>query len=183
LGNKIMDYIGDGTTDDTAALQKLLDQNANTPNIVYLDAGSYKITDTLRIHPGTIIVGELWAQLVAYGPKFSDDANPRPLVQVGQKGDKGRVEISDLLFTTVGATKGLITIEWNIEADKPGSAGMWDSHVRIGGATGSQLTSKECPDNKTGINQKCTAGSMMFHLTPSGSAYLENIWVSDLFPH
>jgi hypothetical protein len=66
------------------------------------------------------------------------------MLQVGRRGEKGSVEIQDLLFTNVGATKGLINVEWNLEADKQGSAAMWDCHVRIGGAVGSGLTSKEC---------------------------------------
>jgi hypothetical protein len=60
--NKAM---GDSTTDDTAALQNIFNRYAGTSNIIYINAGSYKITDTLYIPAGTRIVGELWAQLVA----------------------------------------------------------------------------------------------------------------------
>jgi hypothetical protein len=100
------------------------------------------------------------------------------MLQVGQKGEKGSAEVQDLLFTSVGATAGLIHVEWNLEADRQGSAAMWDCHVRVGGAAGSQLTSKECPPKKSGINSACKAGTMMFHITPEASAYLENVWVS-----
>ena len=34
-------------------------------SVIYFDAGSYLVTNTLTVHPGTRIVGELWAQLVA----------------------------------------------------------------------------------------------------------------------
>ena len=47
------------------------------------------------------------------------------MLRVGKEGDKGSVEFQDLLFTTKGATAGVILVEWNIQADKPGSAGMW----------------------------------------------------------
>jgi hypothetical protein len=57
--------IGDGITDDTIALQNTINRYAGTSNIIYVNAGSYKITDTLKIPAGTKIVGELWAQLVA----------------------------------------------------------------------------------------------------------------------
>ena len=55
--------------------------------------------------------------------------------QVGNKGDKGVVEISDILFTVMGPVPGAILVEWNI-ADIDGqqaTAGIWDSHFRIGG--------------------------------------------------
>ncbi|KAG4428636.1 hypothetical protein IFR05_015880, partial [Cadophora sp. M221] len=168
---------GDGDADDTAVFQSVIDRNAGTSNVIFVDAGTYVLTDTIRVPPGTRIVGELWAQLVARGPKFSNDGSPRPMLQVGTKGQVGSVEIQDLLFTNVGPTKGLINVEWNLEADKPGSAAMWDCHVRIGGATGSGLTSKECPPLKSGINPGCKAGSLMFHITSTASAYLENIWL------
>lgn len=99
------------------------------------------------------------------------------MLQIDQKGQKGSVELQDLLFTTVGATEGLISVEWNLEADRPGSAAMWDCHVRIGGASGSQLTSMECPPLKSGANNGCVAGALMFHVTSTASAYLENVWV------
>jgi len=51
--------------------------------------------------------------------------NPRPMIRVGSPGDKGSVEISDLLFTASGPTAGMVAVEWNIEADSKGSAGMW----------------------------------------------------------
>jgi hypothetical protein len=100
------------------------------------------------------------------------------MLRVGVPGDVGSVEIQDLLFTTVGPTQGLIAVEWNIEGDAPGSAAMWDCHVRIGGAVGSKLTSRECPA-KSGVDHSgCSAAFLMLHVTPKASAYLENIWVS-----
>jgi hypothetical protein len=61
---------GDGSTDDTAALQSIIDGAGSS--IVYIDAGTYILHDTLTIPNGAKIVGEAWAQLVAEGPKFSD---------------------------------------------------------------------------------------------------------------
>jgi len=50
---------------------------------------------------------------------------PRVLFKVGNKDQVGSVEIQDLLFTTKGGTAGVILIEWNLQADEQGSAGMW----------------------------------------------------------
>jgi len=44
---------GDGTTDDTAAIQKAID----TKRVVYLPTGVYAINDTLRLKPDTILIG------------------------------------------------------------------------------------------------------------------------------
>jgi hypothetical protein len=53
---------------------------------------------------------------------------------------------------------------------------MQDSHFRVGGATGSLLRSIQCPKNDGTVNTKCKAASLLLHLTPKSSAYLENIW-------
>jgi hypothetical protein len=68
-----------------------------------------------------------------------------------------------------------VLVEWNIKANRPGSAAMWDCHVRIGGATGTELTSAECPAVTSGIaGPNCRAASLMMHITKSASGYFEN---------
>lgn len=54
---------------------------------------------------------------------------------------------------------------------------MLDSHFRVGGAKGSQLQSSECPKQASAINHNCIAASLVLHITPSASAYMENVWV------
>lgn len=44
---------GDGVTDDTRAIQKALADHANQDSIIFLPAGTYLISDTLRWGPGT----------------------------------------------------------------------------------------------------------------------------------
>src|SRR4051812_43954210 len=109
-------------------------------SIVFVDAGTYILTDSVTVPPGSRIVGEAWSQLAAFGPRFGNANKPIPLIRVGEKGDKGTVEMQDLLFTSKGPTPGTIFIEWNIEASAPGAAAMWDCHVRVGGASGTGLT-------------------------------------------
>jgi hypothetical protein len=99
------------------------------------------------------------------------------MLQVGSAGQVGNVEMQDLLFTTRGPTAGLILVEWNIQAASAGSAGLWDCHARIGGATGMQLTPAECLALTSGTDQGCSAASLMMHLTSSGSGYFENMWL------
>lgn len=97
-------------------------------------------------------------------------------MQIGAEGDIGVIEIQDLLFTTVGHTAGAILMEWNVAQSSPGSVAMWDSHFRVGGAKGTNLQAADCPKLTGDVNPKCIAASMMLHMTPSSSGYLENVW-------
>jgi hypothetical protein len=51
---------------------------------------------------------------------------------------------------------------------------MWDSHVRAGGAKGSDLDFATCP--KKSLKDKCFSTSMLLHVTSQASGYFENIW-------
>lgn len=167
---------GDGVTDDTAAFQTALNA-AQGNKILFVDAGSYILTSTVTVPLGSRIVGETWSQLVAYGPYFSDANNPKVLIKVGEAGQVGPVEMQDLMITTKGPTAGAVLIEWNVKADDRGSAALWDVHVRIGGATGTNLGPAECPALLSGIAPGCNAASLMMHITPSASGYFENMWL------
>jgi hypothetical protein len=63
-------FLGDGATDDTAAVQKAFNNAGNS--IIFADAGVYVLTDTVIIPNGTRIVGEAWTQFAAYGSKFGN---------------------------------------------------------------------------------------------------------------
>lgn len=165
-------FPGDGVSDDTKCLQDLF----GSPGYVFVPAGVYRVTDTIKVVSGIKIVGEAWSAITAAGDKFSDMTKPRVLVQVGEKGESGNVEISDILFQVEGATAGAVLVEWNMRADAAGSAGMWDSHFRVGGNLGSNLISDDCPRLSGTVNDKCIASSMLLHITPFASGYFENIW-------
>ncbi|KAI1114872.1 pectate lyase superfamily protein-domain-containing protein [Nemania sp. NC0429] len=163
----------DGTGDQSTAINNLLIGAAGTP--VFFPAGIYQVQNTVRIPLGSIIVGEGWSQIMGSGSFFEDQTNPQVMVQVGNDGDYGSVEISDMLFTGSGPTAGMILMEWNVRAESQGSAGMWDSHFRVGGARGSNLQSGDCPI-LSGVNPDCIAAFMLLHVTASGNGYFENVW-------
>lgn len=102
---------GDGKTDDTKALQAVFDTYAGC-KLIFVDHGTYLITDTLKIPAGAQVVGEAWSVLLGGGSAFSDKANPKVVVQVGQPGETGNVEISDIIFATQapGASSCLVWI-------------------------------------------------------------------------
>ncbi|KAI4288633.1 MAG: hypothetical protein L6R35_002101 [Caloplaca aegaea] len=171
---------GDGNTDDTAAIQALFDK-AQPNQIVYFDHGAYLITSTVKVPKNIKITGEIWPLIMASGPAFSDPSKPIPVFQVGQPGDNGAVELSDLMFETKGPAPGAILVEWNVR-DAPsqqGSSGLWDVHFRIGGSAGTSLQSDTCaksPNATHSADPKCAGAFLLLHITKQASAYVENCW-------
>ena len=49
-----------------------------------------------------MIVGEAWSVIAGTGPFFRDVNNPQPVVRVGAPNSQGVVEITDIIFTTIG---------------------------------------------------------------------------------
>lgn len=70
--------------------------------VIFLDAGVYVVTDTLKIPAGTQVVGEAWSVIAGKGANFQNELKPRPVVQVGTPGSVGTVEITDVIFSTIG---------------------------------------------------------------------------------
>ncbi|KDQ06943.1 glycoside hydrolase family 55 protein [Botryobasidium botryosum FD-172 SS1] len=165
--------IGDGQTDDTAALQATLNKHAGS-KVVYFDAGTYRVTSTLKIPVGSKVVGEVWSTILAYGSAFNNITNPTVVVQVGQVGDVGAVELSDLMFSTYAGSAGAIILQINVKESQQGSVGVWDCHFRLGGAKGLGLGANECPAQGSGAN--CISSFLSLHITKSASAYFENVW-------
>lgn len=167
---------GDGKTDDTAALRTILDQFAGG-KIIFFDAGTYIVTSTLTIPAGTRLVGEAWSVIAGSGSKFQDQNNPQVVVKVGEENSQGVAEITDIIFSTVGPAAGAIVVQWNVKdlAGQKGAAGMWDSHIRLGGAAGTNLELSTCPTGRD--SPSCMAAFLALHLTAYSTAYLEGTWV------
>ena len=171
---------GDGITDDTAAIQAIFDA-ARPGEVVYFDHGAYIISKTVKVPKDIKVTGEIWPLILASGAAFSDASKPTPVFQVGQPGDVGSVELSDLMFETKGPQPGAILMEWNVAdpAGQQGSSGMWDVHFRIGGTTGTELQSDTClrPDSGvTTADEKCAGAFLLLHVTSQASIYVENCW-------
>ncbi|KAL4735958.1 pectin lyase fold/virulence factor [Aspergillus similis] len=160
-------------------LNWVLSYAANLSSVVYFPYGVYAIKDTLKVPVGSRIVGQAWPQIMDMGPKFQDVGNPHVAVKVDDPGDIGVIENQDMLFTTAGPTAGAVVVEWNVAQSTRGSAAMWNSHIRIGGAYGSRLRKQQCPKKTGSVNPNCIGASLLLHLTPTSTPYLENIWTWD----
>ncbi|KAF2843814.1 glycoside hydrolase family 55 protein [Patellaria atrata CBS 101060] len=168
---------GDGVTDDTAAIQAAMD-SISPDQILYFDHGAYIITRTVRVPRNIRIVGEIWPLIMASGSFFGNQDDLKPVWQVGQPGETGSVEISDLIFETAGPAPGAVLMEWNVAGDA-GRTGLWDVHFRVGGSAGTKLQSDTCakqPGTSHGPNSACVGAGLLFRVTKSASVYVENCW-------
>jgi glucan 1,3-beta-glucosidase len=172
---------GNGVTDDTTALQNIINSATAGGNVVFFDAGTYLVTKTLTIPPGAKLVGESYSVIMSSGSFFNNMNSPQPVVQVGTPGQTGQVEWSDMIVSTQGTQAGAILIQWNLATSVPGTpSGMWDVHARVGGFTGSKQQVSQCAKNpgSTAVNTACIVAYMTMHITPSASGlYMENNWL------
>lgn len=176
--------IGNGRTDDTTALQNAINNAKSQGKVLYLDHGDYLVTKTIYIPGGSKIVGEAYPVILSSGSFFNDMNNPKAVVQIGNSGEAGSVELSEFIVSTQGQQKGATLIEYNLAAPAGTPSGIWDVHTRIGGFAGSNLRLTDCAKTpntvitSSNLNQNCISGFMHFHITkPSAGLYLENVWL------
>ena len=159
---------GDGNTDDTENLIAIISQYAGC-KILFFPAGTYIVSDTLHFPPGSQVIGEAWSAISAIGPNFAGD--PRPMIQIGNPGDVGVAQFSNMIFTVADILPGAILAEVNMAGKSPGDVGFWNTHFRVGGAAGSKVLSK-CQ----GDPGSCMAAFVLLHLGAKSSAYFEDMW-------
>ncbi|KAK4643814.1 hypothetical protein QC761_404880 [Podospora bellae-mahoneyi] len=184
---------GDGSTDDTRALNRLFEAAAKRKKIAYINAGMYRVTRTVFIPPGSRIFGDSsFPVILSSGRYFENPTRPQPVVQVGNRrgpGSEGRIQWSNTIVSTRGKQPGAILIEYNLATTHAGQySGMWDVHTRIGGFAGSDLQLTQCPKTpetpitSANLDVDCVAAFMSMHITRNAAnLYQENnwIWVAD----
>ncbi|KAF8538788.1 pectate lyase superfamily protein-domain-containing protein [Trichophaea hybrida] len=173
---------GDGHTDDTAALQAVFKTFGGNPNnIIYFDHGVYVISKTIKIPVNTRVLGEVWSVIMASGAGFQDRNNPKAVFYVGNPGDVGIAEFSELIFQTKGPQPGAILLQWNSRdpIGFQGANGMWDVHFRVAGSRGTDLEAAQCIKNPNATitpDPKCLGSFMHLHISKTASVYIENCW-------
>jgi hypothetical protein len=100
---------GDDWGDDTAAIQNALDSGKST---VYIPAGKYYITDTLRVRGNVRKIIATNATLSPGGTAFGDANNPKPFFRI-ENGTAPDVTIERVSITNItpDASPGLIGFE------------------------------------------------------------------------
>lgn len=176
---------GDGSTDDTATLNALFTTAAAANKVVFLDAGIYKVSSTIKIPAGSRIFGEAYPVILSSGAFFQNANSPKPVVQIGAaSGASGSVEWSNTIVSTQGAQPGAILIEFNLASGSAAPSGLWDVHTRVGGFAGTNLQLANCPKTPNvivtaaNLNQNCVAAFMSMHVTAGATGlYMENCWL------
>lgn len=75
---------GDGVSDDSDAVQAVINANVNNGRIVYFPAGTYVFYKTVHVPPGVKIIGEIWSVIMAGGNSvFQNEEHPQPVLKVG----------------------------------------------------------------------------------------------------
>lgn len=161
---------GDGRTDDTSAVQNAINQAVSQNKVLFFEHGVYRVTNTITFPAGLRAVGESFSAIMGSGSAFADQNNPRPVVRIGNAGDSGSIEWSDMLVQTQGGTPGAKLIEYNLRTTR--GSGIWDVHTRVGGAKGTGHQVAQCPTGS--VNPQCFAAHTNVHVTSSASgAYFE----------
>ncbi|MCJ1251556.1 hypothetical protein MMC30_008791 [Trapelia coarctata] len=146
--------------------------NAASGKVSYFPYGVYIIKNTLFIPPGSRIVGEAWPVISGAGSRFKDESNPTPVVKVGNAGQSGIAHISDMRFTVSEVLSGAKIVEVNLSGP-PGSVGIWNSIITIGGTAHSSVHST-CTSQDT---SSCKAAFFGLHLTASSCTYVQSLWL------
>ena len=115
---------GDGDTDDTAALQRAID----THRVLYLPIGRYRLTDTLKLRPDSVLIALHPARTRLFlrddTPAFAGVGSPKALLESAKGGDA--------IVSGLGLWAGSINPRASALVWKAGAASMVND-VRIEG--------------------------------------------------
>ncbi|WP_369059005.1 glycosyl hydrolase family 28-related protein [Caulobacter sp. 73W] len=105
--------MGDNATDDTAAIQRAIDSH----RVVYFPSGFYRVTDTLKLKPDTVLIGlhPSLTQIVLphRTPAFQGVGAPKALVESATGGDN---IVSGLGLYTDGQNPRATALLWTAGA-------------------------------------------------------------------
>ena len=122
--------VGDGQTDDTAAVQKAIDAN----RVVYLPQGFYQVNDTIRMKPDTVIIGlhpgVTQLMLPNGSPAYAGADGPKALLASAKGGDA--------IVTGFGLATGEVNPRATALLWKAGADSVVDD-IRIQGGHGTRL--------------------------------------------
>jgi len=105
---------GDGSSDDTAAIQAAIDAH----RVVYFPIGHYVVSDTLHLRPDTVLIGlhpsRTQIALPDNAPHYAGVGSPHALIESGKGGD---AIVSGLGLFTGGINPRATALLWKAGAD------------------------------------------------------------------
>ena len=172
---------GDNSTDDTAVLQKAIDGH----RVVYLPAGFYKVSDTLRLRADTVLIGlhpSLTQIVLPDGTlAFQGVGAPKALVESARGGD---AIVAGLALDTNGANPRATGLLW-----KAGASSMVND-VKFQGGHGTDAFdgSRRNPYNNNATadpdaSRRWGGQYASLWVTQGGGGTFANIWSPSTFGH
>jgi len=175
---KTLGVKGDGEADDTAALQKAID----THRVLYLPTGFYKVSDTLKLRPDTVLIGlhPAVTQLVI------PDGNPRhagvgavtPILETQRGGDN--------VLAGIGLFTGRINPRASALLWRSGEASqVTDVKIMGGGGTptmdGKSLGAAQARSGDPVADGRWDAQYPSIWVTDGGGGTFANVWSPNTF--
>jgi len=157
--------------DDGPAINAILTKYADC-KIVFFPQGIYRTNKTIYVPPGSRIVGEVLSVISGTGSLFYNPDSPQPVVMVGKEGEEGVAQLTDMLFSVQDVLQGATILQINMAGPSPGDVGLWNCVIRAGGSIDS-LVSTNCGGSDPA---DCKAAFALLHVSPTASAYLEDVW-------
>ena len=169
---------GDGTSDDTAALQKAIDGH----RVLYLPAGFYKVTDRLTLRPDSVLIGLHPATTQLYIP----DDNPAhaglgsvlPILETPQGGDN---ILSGLGLFTGRVNSRAAAVLWRSGANSL----MHDVKIMGGGGTptadGKPLGTQQARSGDPVADGRWDAQYPSIWVTDNGGGTFTDVWSPNTF--
>ncbi|MDV3455762.1 glycosyl hydrolase family 28-related protein [Sphingomonas sp. HF-S4] len=172
---------GDDKADDTAALQKAIDSH----RVVYLPAGFYRVSDTLRLRPDTVLLGlhpSLTQIVLPDGtPAWQGVGAPKALVESARGGD---AIVAGIGLDTNGANPRATALLWMAGANSL----VTDVKFQGGHGTNRFDGTRASPYNNNATADPDAARRWdgqyaSLWVTDDGGGTFANIWSPSTFAH
>jgi sugar lactone lactonase YvrE len=170
---------GDASTDDTAAVQKAIDEH----RAIYVPMGRYAITGTLKLRPDTVLIGldpsMTQFDLLDGTAGFQGPGSPRPLLQAPAGGHD---IVSGIGISTGGINSRATGVLWMAGADS-----LMDDVRFLGGhGTNAADGTRMNPYNNThtadpDIQRRWDAQYPSLWITNGGGGTFADIWTPSTF--
>ena len=170
---------GDAKTDDTAAIQKAIDEHP----VLYIPSGNYVVTDTIHLRADTVLIGlhpsTTQFDILDSTPAFQGPGAPKPLLEAPRGGSN---IVTGIGLYTGGINSRAVAAMWMAGADS-----LMDD-VRFLGGHGTYF-----PDNNLvnpynndhtadpDINRRWDAQYPSLWVTNGGGGTFADIWTPDTF--
>ncbi len=169
---------GDGTTDDTAALQKAIDGN----RVLYLPIGFYKVTDRLKLRPDSVLIG-LHPAITQFtlpdnNPAHAGLGGVVPIVETPQGGDN--------ILSGIGLFTGRVNPRASAVLWRSGANSlMQDVKIMGGGGTptadGKPLGTQQARSGDPVADGRWDAQYPSIWVTDNGGGTFTDVWSPNTF--